>query len=122
MPVHNYNIQKMAAVHHHFEDHLVQQIVEDYLRIDEDSDRVITEGTANDALQEWCLDQAWQVGVDLAGLEFDENHKLIPNDFAGSGVFDENGKVLHARTGQVLGWQSELVADYLKALLALEEM
>ena len=106
MPVHNYNIQKMVAVHHYFEDHIVRQIVEDYLLIDEDSDREITEQTANDALIEWCWQQSMQIGVDLCDVEIDENDQLTPT---------------HYFKGQAEDLiQDERVIDYLKAVNALE--
>lgn len=106
MPVHNYNIQKMVAVHHYFEDHIVRRIVEDYLLIDEDSDREITEPEASEALCEWCWQQSMQIGVDLCDVELDENDQLTPT---------------HYFKGQAEDLiQDERVIDYLKAVNALE--
>ena len=84
----------------------MRQIVEDYLLIDEDSDREITEQTANDALIEWCWQQSMQIGVDLCDVELDENDQLTPT---------------HYFKGQAEDLiQDERVIDYLKAVNALE--
>ena len=107
MPVHNYNIQEMVALHPYFENHIIKNIVECSGILGDrcEDDRVFTRNEAAEALSHWCVEQCCELGVSIYDLKFDENRQVI------SIVPD-----------QVICDQTGWIASYLKAKNSLDKI
>lgn len=107
MAIHNYNIQKMVALHPYFNNHIVKEIVEccGILGTRYKHNHVITLKEAAKTLSHWCVEQCWQLGVIIYDLKF-----------------DENGQVISIVQDQVIRDQTGWIASYLKAKNSLDKM
>lgn len=107
MPRHNYNIEKIVALHPYFENHIIRNIVEcsGILGARCADDRVFTRKEAAEALSHWCVEKCWELGHIIYDLKFDENGEVI------SIVPDQE---ICDQTGQIAG--------YLKAKNLLDKM